>query len=277
MSAQASTPERVNSAWAARGPGAPKLALGYGLLGVVALGAAPSCHALAWLPAWFGVANLVLAYGYAVNRPAIFGKRSDGALAPLSVALLLPYLLFVWGFFRLKLAGLRREPCWHRVSDGLYLGRKPSASELPADCDLVVDLTAEFPEGADVVAARAYRCLPTLNRHVPGDAELRALLHELHARKGGGIYVHCGAGRGRSAMLAAGLLVMRGEAQDAHDAEALLRRIRPGVYLHPAQKAIIDRSCSALRHAAAPQSLAQYVESRFAWSAPPAPPARTKK
>jgi protein-tyrosine phosphatase len=222
---------------------------------VLALAVAPLFRAFAWLPLWLALSNGLIAYAYASNRAAIFGKRRDGTIAPLNLVLLLPYLLLVWTFFWLKVAGLRPEPCSHLVAPGVYLGRKPRAHELPQDCRLVVDLTCEFSEARSVVGAYAYRCLPILNRHTPSDAELAALLSELRDHDAP-IYVHCGAGRGRSAMVAAALLVLRGHAQDVAEAEQMLKRARPGVHLHAAQSALITRQCAELlRRVATRQSL----------------------
>lgn len=269
-------PARGTSAWAARGRGALRLAAGYALAGAGATAVAPFLHAWAWLAWWFAGASAVLAYAYAVNQPAVFGKRPDGRLAPLSVIVLLPYLLFAWGFFRLKLAWLRGAPAYHRVADGLYLGRRPYPAELPEDCTLVVDLTAEFPAHPELVAARPYRCLPTLNRHVPSESEFCTLLDELR-RWDGPLYLHCGAGRGRSAMVAAALLVLRGSARDAADAEDQLRRVRRSVRLHPAQRALVDRCAAALRPGAARQIPAPSARSPYTWSARPAPTTRTRR
>lgn len=250
---------RAHAAWSdgssrdaagANGSAAPWLAFGHGLFGACALASAPLVETFAWVPLWLGVAQLIVAYAYFAARTSIFGKGSDGSLSPLSVLALLPHLFLVWGFFALKLAGLRREPCYHRVGEGLVLGRRPFAHELPADCELVVDLTAEFAADPRILAKRRYRSLPVLNRHVPSDAEFEALLDELQ-RFRGCIYVHCGAGRGRSAMVVAALLVLRGAAEDARDAERKLRALRPGVKLHAAQRAIVDRCCAALSGRAA--------------------------
>ncbi len=239
------------AAQSARYAAAPWLAFGHGLAGVCALASAPFAATFAWAPVWLGVAQLIVAYAYLGHRTAIFGKGKDGTLSPLSVLALLPHLFLVWGFFGLKLAGLRREPCYHRVAEGLVLGRRPFARELPADCELVVDLTAEFAADPLTLVGRRYRSLPVLNRHVPSDAEFTALIDELQ-RFRGGMYVHCGAGRGRSAMVVAALLVLRGAAADAREAERQLRAIRAGVRLHAGQRAIVDRCCAALSGRAAP-------------------------
>jgi len=238
--------------------GAPALAMRYAACALgaalIAVPAAALSPLLAALLSWLALANTVVAYGYHTGRVAVFGKRDDGRLALLPALVLLPYLLLVWAFFWAKTFGLRRgEACWHRAAPGLYVGRKPRAFELPSDCTLVVDLTCEFTETQDVVRQHAYRCFPILNRHVPKEQALRALLQALQAHDGG-IYVHCGAGRGRSAMLVAALLVLRGHATDVEAAERALTALRPGVKLHAAQRTLIARCCGSLRSGAAPQS-----------------------
>ena len=237
--------------------GAHALALRYALFAlVVALIAAPVLLTQTWLGAllsWLALANGVVAHAYATGRVGMFGKRADGRIAPLSLLVLLPYLSLVWAFFWAKTLGLRPEPCWHEAAPGLYVGRKPRAFELPHDCNLVLDLTCEFTEARDVVAKQAYRCLPILNRHIVPEAELRDLLQTLATHQGG-LYVHCGAGRGRSAMVVAALLVLRGHAPDVQSAEQALAKLRPGVKLHAVQRALIARCCSTLRSGAALQS-----------------------
>jgi protein-tyrosine phosphatase len=238
--------------------GAPGLALRYAscaaLSALVGVAASAFVPLLAAALFWLALANALVAYGYQSGRVTVFGKREDGKLALLPSLLLLPYLLLVWGFFWAKTLGFRRgEACWHEAAPGLYVGRKPRAFELPQDCTLVVDLTCEFTAAPDVVRKQGYRCLPILNRHVPREQALRALLQSLVAHEGG-LYVHCGAGRGRSAMLVAALLVLRGYAADVPAAEQLLCALRPGVKLHAAQRALIARCCATLRSGAAPQS-----------------------
>jgi hypothetical protein len=249
---------------------APALAFRYAGFGLCALLLAPLAGSFAALPAWLGLSNLWLAHAYAINRVTVFGKREDGTMAPLCMLALLPYLLLVWGFLGLKRLSLRSEPSFVRAAPGLYLGRRARSFELPQDCGMVVDLAAELPEPRAVVAAGKYRCLPVLNRHVPADAQLRALLCELLAFDGA-IFVHCGAGRGRSAMLVAALLVLRGQAGDVDAAERQLQALRPGVRLHAAQKAIIVRQLGLLaRPVATPQSHSPSAATPCAWSAPTA-------
>ncbi|NER36538.1 MAG: hypothetical protein F6J93_21570 [Oscillatoria sp. SIO1A7] len=52
----------------------------------------------------------------------------------------------------------------------------------------------------------------------------------------GNIYLHCAVGRGRSAMVAAALLVVRGLADNERVAEEILRKARPRVKLNRNQR-----------------------------------------
>jgi protein-tyrosine phosphatase len=158
---------------------------------------------------------------------------------------------------------LRREPCFQEAAPDLYVGRWPRPSELPEGCRLVVDLTTEFPEARAITRDRPYLSLPILNRHVPSAEAMLSVLRAL-ADFEGPVYVHCGAGRGRTAMLAAALLVLRGHCPDLDAAEALLRQRRPGVHIHPVQRRLIDRVCPLVRPATTAQTPAAYDRSQCA-------------
>jgi protein-tyrosine phosphatase len=126
------------------------------------------------------------------------------------------------------------------VAPRIWVGRRAGAWELPPDTRLVVDLTCEMWCPRGVGDDRRYVCLPTLDGTAPGPAALEALLR--HARdETGVIYIHCAQGRGRSAALAAALLIARGTAADVDQAEATLRKARPSVRLNPAQRAWVAR------------------------------------
>ena len=119
---------------------------------------------------------------------------------------------------------------------GVFVGRRLPLTDLPPGVGVVVDLTSEFAAPSCVRTREGkYVCLPTLDGHAPSARALRALLDEV-ADNEGPLYVHCAAGHGRSAMLAATLLVRRGHAADVDEAMALMRKSRPAVRLMPAQR-----------------------------------------
>lgn len=191
---------------------------------------------LAWLAAtlggpwrlllWPAASFTLVAIAYAGAGPRVFGKRPDGTLHPLHVVILFPFLAFAWGVWHLQRV-LSKEPPWHEIAPGLYLGRRPLPRELPPGVALVVDLTAEFPEPRGVTAGRDYRCLPTLDGFPSHAERFRNLVAEVAAHAGP-VYVHCANGHGRSAAFAAAVLLARGLAKDTDDAVRQVRAAHPG-------------------------------------------------
>jgi protein-tyrosine phosphatase len=204
---------------------------------LIALGALVG--GLGWLLLWPGISFAILGSAYTGLGPGVLGKRPDGRVAWWAVLLLLPYLLLTWGVWHLQ-RRLSKEDCCNEVAPRLWLGRRPFPRELPAGVDLVVDLTAEFPAARGLTAGRAYRCLPTLDALVPGDADVEKMVAEV-ANWPGIVYVHCALGHGRSALLTAAVLLRRGLAANPREAEALLRQARPAVRLKPPQRRLLER------------------------------------
>ncbi len=209
------------------------------VLGLGLLASAGALGGPAWALVWPAIAVLVVGLGYLGIGPRVFGKRADGSLHPLSTFVLLPYHVVAvvrmhWDTWR------HAEEPWHRVADGLYLGRRSPRQLLPADAKVVVDLTAEMPRIPRLPEGIRYHVLPTLDATAP-DYERFAQLAAALADEPAPIFVHCAAGHGRSAAFAAALVVARGLARDASEAEALLKRARPLVHLHREQRELVDR------------------------------------
>jgi len=193
---------------------------------------------------WAAASLAVVSAGYFGVGPRVVGKRADGSLPAWRRWLLLPYLLYTWAFWKLY-CRTQREPVFHLVAPGLVLGRRPQPEELPPDVRVVVDMTAEFPAAPTIVARGHYRSLPALDGGVPDEAPFEATVAALVAERGS-VYVHCAFGHGRSAALVAALMVGRGLAADAADAEARMKAIRPRVRMMPAQRRLVDRVCAKL-------------------------------
>ncbi len=230
-------------------PGLWRLVLRFVLSGLAALGAALWLRGpFLWL-LWPAATWLALAGAFSGNRPELLGKRADGTLRRPSALLFLPHLAASEIYFHFKRLVLKLEPCWNQAAPGIYIGRRPQPRELPGDVRWIVDLTAELREPAALVRHGHYRYLPAFNRWVPDEAGFRRLTRELAAVTEP-IYVHCGSGLGRSATVVAALLILRGLAGDVDEAEQMLRRVRPRVYLHPAQRRLVTRQCAGLSAAA---------------------------
>lgn len=220
--------------------GAIQIALGLALFAFAYL-VGGAAWGLAW-PAW---SVLAVGVGYLGPGSRVFGKRRhDGRLAPWSLALLFPYFAVAWTLWQLKSRAFASRP-WDEVAPGVRLGRRPlHRGELPADTRCVVDLCSEFPRALPSVPVERYVCLPTLDTSVAPDAELGALIESI-AQDEGPLYLHCAMGHGRSATVAAALLIRRGLCADVDEAVALLKRARPAVHLHAVQRAAVQRLAQA--------------------------------
>jgi protein-tyrosine phosphatase len=190
-----------------------------------------------WLLFWAATSLLIVGLGYLGLGSRVFGKRPDGTLALGSAVLLLPYLLCVWGIWRLRRLLSSRRP-FHELPGDILIGRRLFPSEYPPQVDHVLDLTCEFPEFRAVRRSRQYRCFPILDGHVPPLSELVELIRRVSDVEGT-LYVHCAEGHGRAAMVSATILLARGLATDPHEAVRIVRAKRPGVLLRRRQRQMV--------------------------------------
>jgi protein-tyrosine phosphatase len=216
-----------------------RYALIFFLLSTCLVTLAVSLGGLYWLLLWPAFDGLWLSAGYTGLGPRVCGKRPDGRLAWWAVVLLLPYLGLTWLVWHLNRAVSRERPC-HEVAPALWVGRRPFAHELPPDVSLVVDLTAEFIAHPEVLRGRTYVCLPTLDLSAPEEKAFQHLVSRVTDWQGT-VYVHCAAGHGRSAAVAAAVLIARGLAGSVEEAENVMRKVRPGIRLAPAQRSLLLR------------------------------------
>ncbi len=202
---------------------------------------------LSWsgiLPIWAGLSFVAVSSSYAINGAGIFGKSAQGDRAWWSSLILMPYLSLtwlMWWVFRTTDAA----PCCDRITDQIWLGRRPTVAELPNDVDLVVDLTCEFtPQSA---LRNRYLSLPILDHAIPQLAEFDRFIQSL-AQFSGTLYVHCAAGRSRSAMVVAALLLLKGVCETPQAAIAYVHQRRSCVRLTKAQATFLAEWCDQ-RHA----------------------------
>lgn len=187
----------------------------------------------AWLLAWSGLSFCAVAMAYALQRPRVFGKRVDGTMALGPCVLLLPYLLLTWLLWYCQTRFSREAVC-SEIALGLWIGRRAGAKELPPGVTLIVDLTSEFSETQAVRASRAYLCLPTLDNAVPEPEAFGNAVREIAACEGV-VYIHCALGHGRSALMAAAVLMACGVAASPEEALAQMKTARPRVRLNREQ------------------------------------------
>ena len=192
---------------------------------------------------WPAISFATVGIAYAVARPRMLGKRPDGRFSLAAMPVLLPFMLFAWVVWHVRHWVAHRGPSSCEVAPGVWLGRRAGAHELPAGVTTVIDLTAEMwpPRGVAGGDGRAYLCVPTLDATATDEASFRAALDRVAAAPGP-VYIHCAYGFGRSAALAAAVLIRRGLASDVDEAEAVLARARPGVRLYPRQREVVGRA-----------------------------------
>ncbi len=211
-------------------------------IGLVFAAAAVHWGGFFWLLLWPAAAFWTVVFvGYAARRPGLVGKRPDGSIGLPTLLFFLPVLAFstaCWNVFR----WFAREESCHEIVPGLWIGRWPGEADLPEGVALVVDVTAELPVRRKVVhARRAYLCLPALDASVPDEALFRETVKKL-AGDPRPMFVHCAFGHGRSAMVVAALLVLRGQARDVAEAVAMLKAKRPLVSMNSRQLDYIRRA-----------------------------------
>ncbi|WP_375745318.1 tyrosine-protein phosphatase [Corallococcus interemptor] len=198
-----------------------------------------------WLLLWPALSFAVVAIAYAGGGARAFGKQPDGRMRPWAVFALLPYLLLTWGTWHLA-RRFSRERAFDEVVPGVLVGRRLLPGELPPGVTAVLDLTSEFIEPEDIRAAGRYVSLPILDALTLPVEHVAPVLRELAALPGP-VYVHCAQGHGRTGMIAAALLVARGDAPDARAALARVRQARTGVRLSALQERALDALAAALR------------------------------
>jgi hypothetical protein len=192
-----------------------------------------------WLLVWTGGCFLALAAAYAGLGPGILGKQVNGSRAWWALVLWMPYFLLTWLAWHLERLWSGEE-WWHEFAPGLWLGRRPWRNSLPPGINLIVDLRAEFAASRKAIAGRTYFCLPTLDTSVPNVDAFVELVRKVMAWNGA-VYIYCASGHGRSATVAAAVLIGKGLAKDVHQAEEMLRQVRPGVRLKKVQRALVKQ------------------------------------
>ncbi|NJM86409.1 MAG: hypothetical protein HC847_03530 [Hydrococcus sp. RU_2_2] len=192
-----------------------------------------------WWLLWYSVNFFLLSFAYQKENVRIFGKQSNGKISFFSIVLLLPTLLFLWTIWHIR-RSIVKEKCFHEILPGLWLGGRVFAGEIPDNISLIVDLTTEFIEPQDVIVGKTYICIPTLDAFGPGDEQFSKIVEKICSWEGN-VYLHCALGRGRSATVAAGILLAKGIVDDIDRAKTLLQSIRPGVDFSSSQRQLLER------------------------------------
>jgi protein-tyrosine phosphatase len=193
-----------------------------------------------WILLWPAAVMFAVAVVYLARAPGAFGKRADGTIAWWAWLAWAP----IFGYMRLlhELArSFTDEPVASEVAPRVWVGRRPRHHELPADIAIVVDLCAELAETRGVADGRVYLAIPTLDSTSPTPVQIARAVDAIVATLGasdGAAFIHCAFGHGRSATVAAALLVRRGDATLC-DVERRMRACRPRIGLNDHQRAAL--------------------------------------
>jgi hypothetical protein len=195
---------------------------------------------------WPALVYAAIAIGYMGVGARVLGKRADGTRSPLVHAVMLPYIGVAWLIWRAVRRRKRIEP-YDRIGPGILVSRRLYPHELPAGLALIVDFSAEFDEPRGVREAAPYLATSVLDGALPRLGEYLELVDRL-AMVEGEMLLHCAAGHGRSATVAAGVLLRRGVVGTAEEAVAVLDHARPTADLSEHQREMV-RAVSPRTHA----------------------------
>ena len=194
-----------------------------------------------WLWLWPAAVLVATTIVYLLGAPGAFLKRADGTLPWYAWLLWGPLFAYQWVVYE----GGRRltgEPVATEVAPGVYVARRPRVRDLPPGVAIVVDLCAEFPAARGVPVGRTYLAIPTLDAAAPTAAQIAAAVDAVIAANGSA-FIHCAHGHGRSATVAAAVLIRRGDATLA-DVEAKMQALRPRIRLNDTQRAALTAAVS---------------------------------
>jgi atypical dual specificity phosphatase len=161
----------------------------------------------------------------------------------------------VWNWLH-WITGKRRR--WDKIADGLWIGGLPFTRDVPTFREMgirgVVNTCAEWP-GPDTAyeAAGIRHCwVPTVDFTPPSIEALEAVVaFTQQVRDAGfGVYIHCKAGRGRSATALLAYLISQGTTAEAGIQQ--IAAIRPFINRYVAQREVIK--AFAARRAATDQA-----------------------
>lgn len=233
-----------------------RYALAFGILGIILAALAIDRAGRAGGVDWLVVAVEADAALVMLSLAMAFGLRSAGfdierrtlhpAWRAATAALLLPYR--VLGRAALGVSGwLDHEGPINPLAPGIFIGRLPTRSVRAQigreGIDAILNLCWEFPGPS--TSGRSPECghVPILDGAPPTDRQFDEAVRWVAARRAEGrhVLIHCAQGHGRTATITAAVMVRLGLAEDADDALARIRSVRPGARPSRAQRAALDR------------------------------------
>ena len=225
------------------------------LLGGLLPGRGPVSVVFVILTIWTGIAAVIvgLAYGgrtldFPVERILVDSSGRPRLLAWLAS----PFGLIAGFVIRLGRI-VKPEPFADEVAPGLLVGGVPLVGDRQRVAALsvgaVVNMCVEFGDRLGLAGKGcAYLREPLLDGTAPFPESLDRTVAWVMARRdpslveetSGRVLIHCAQGHGRSAAVAACVLLATGEAQTVDEAIERMRASRPGIRLGRAQRAAVE-------------------------------------
>lgn len=198
-----------------------------------------SIPTIGWVCLWPALSFGLVSLGHLGLGPKVMGKTSKGVPHPFFAILHLPFSFVGWLSGLLQTVLRRKEDAFNLVAPGLWLGRRlNNADKLPKSVRAIVDLTSEHSRIKNSDSYQYY-VLPLLDGTAPKLSAFEHLLESLRDAPED-LYIHCWAGRGRSATTLAGILIERGLAGSVEEAIELMQAKRPQVRLSDAQHTLLN-------------------------------------
>jgi len=169
----------------------------------------------------------------------LYGKRRDGTRTWWATLWLLPFLAPMWAWWHLRRPTLAEAP-WHELLPDLVLGRRLLDREWDLEVDHIVDLTCEYVERPRQRCHPGYLSLPIVDGAAPPADVLRDYAIRI-SKLPGRIYLHCAEGHGRTATVAAALLLVRGLAADVDEALQQIAAVRKKAQPYARQLRVLRR------------------------------------
>lgn len=181
-----------------------------------------------WLCSWLGFSALLMTFAYLGFGTNIL-QKVEGKLSFASWWIFLPLrlLMRLVRFFYLK-----NIPMYSEVTPSLYLASYPR-KPLPLSQMFVLDLCAEYPR-SNKVASSSYASVPMLDLVQPSFEQMNRAVDTL-LKDNNPKLIHCALGLGRTALVAAGYLLVTKQANDVNGAKRILQQARSHLVLREAQ------------------------------------------
>jgi len=181
-------------------------------------------------------------FSYQRTYSLILGKNEDGTFPYWSYALFWPIHFFVWivsnyldiYFFRKK-----EETHYTEVHPKCFIGgiHSHTYNELNRPTTVIVDMTCEFSRK---IRSEYYLVLPTWDGTPPTVQQVNEGVRFLMThREKGSVLIHCGYGRGRSAVMMVCYLVAAGYHGTWEEAFAHMKKMRPRVHLNKEMSQVV--------------------------------------